>query len=168
MISEEFIAKMIELRDEEDMSLWTQGDLLRDTPLTKSEVKKLAEILSRKASTLELRRRVSTETPDDKRRPEYSWSIYSIFIRIEDPIVRWELMFARKEWTITEANEAVKQATYGGRRTPSAISKAMVVGDILVKGKWEKGKLTLRVWLGSEYEVEYSGDERTTTITIAP
>lgn len=160
--------RLSQLRNDEDNALWTQGDVLRDNPLSKADLRKVADILQRKVSTLELRRRVSVETPTDQRKPQYSWSIYSIFIKIEDPAMRWQLMFSRPEWTIPEANETVRGILYGvGPRKPKeAITKTMVVNDIMVKGTLEKGVLTVKVWLGDSYDVEVDQSGRTTTLTF--
>lgn len=163
----EVVDRLSQLRDDEDVALWTQGDVLRDHPLSKADLRKVADILQRKVSTLEMRRRVSVETPADQRKPQYSWSIYSIFIKIEDPAMRWQLMFSRPEWTIQEANETVRGILYGGPRKPKdAITKTMVVNDIMVKGTLEKGVLTVKVWLGESYDVEVDQNGRTTTLTF--
>ncbi|SRR5258706_3306924 len=164
MLNDELVRNMLSLRDDEDSSLWQQGDILRDNALTKAETKKLAEILQRKPSTLDLRRRVSTETPNDKRNKNYSWSIYALFVRIEDPAIRWQLMFSRTEWTIQSASDAVRHVTQGDPKQSQTLSKAMVIGDILVKGKLENDVLILKVWLGDSYDVDVSQNGRVTSI----
>lgn len=167
MLDEELIDAMRKLRDDEDNSLWKQGDLLRDNALTKAEMRKLAELLQRKTSTLEERKRVSTETPSEYRRTEYAWTIYKEFTRIEDPAVRWQLMFSRKDWTYNSAKEAVNLAL-GKPVAPvaNALSKAMVVGDILIKAKLDKGTLTIKAFVGESYDVDVSQNERITTIEL--
>ena len=40
MLTQEFIDKFLELRDDEDDSLWAQGDMLRELDPTQSELVK--------------------------------------------------------------------------------------------------------------------------------
>jgi hypothetical protein len=165
VLDEALVNQMLELRGDEDNTLWRQGDILRDNALTLSETKQLADRLQLKASTLNARRRVSTETPNDKRNPNYAWSIYNIFVRIEDHDARWQLMFSRKGWTIKTANESVRRVTTGTSKVSSIVSKTMVVGDVMVKGRLENdGTLTLKVFVGDNYEHEITTSGRYTTI----
>jgi hypothetical protein len=170
MLTEQVIDQMRKCGDDEDGSLWKQGDLLRDNPLSKAEMKKLAELLQRKVSTLEMRRRVSTETPNDKRRKEYSWTIYAKFVQIEDQTIRWQLMFSRLDWTYESATKAVRDVLYGDRGPrPDSTTKAMMVGDILVKGRLDKsGVFTVKVWLGEEYDVDHQQTGKVTSLTFTP
>lgn len=165
MLNDETLTRLLSLRGEEDNTLWAQGDLLRDNPLSASETKKIAELMQLKAATLNLRRRVSTETPNDKRNAKYAWSIYAIFVRIEDPIIRWNLMFSRHEWTVQSATEAVRSVNDQRSNVPVSVSKTMVVGDIIVKGRLEKdGTLIIKVFVGDDYECDTSRGSKYTTI----
>jgi hypothetical protein len=166
MLTNEFIEEFTKLRDDEDASLWQQGDMLKEAAFARSELKKVAELAQKKASTLAFRERVSRETPPEKRDKKYSWSIYSIFVQIEDHDTRWSLMFSRPAWTVEAANKAVKETQKGDiTQPPKSITGKMYVGDILVSGRMEKGdRLSLKVWVPDSYDVDVDDSNRRYTI----
>lgn len=169
MLTEELITQMKSLRNDEDNSLWKQGDLMRDHALSKAEMKKLAEILQLKVSTLNNRRMVSIETPEDKRKKEYAWSIYSKFAMIDEPVIRWQLMFSRPSWTIDEATKVVQQQKRPTVQVKPATSKYMIIDDIRIGAKLDDaGKLTVTVSLGSSYDVDVDQNDRKSIIVFTP
>lgn len=177
MMSEDFILRMKQFTDEEDIGLWGMGDTMRDAvpPLKKDDIRKLADIVHRTPAVLKHRRDVSVETTEDKRRPGYSWTLYSIFSRIEDPAIRWELLFSRpgNEWTIETATKVVRDTNYaarGSHRVASSVARGqMLIGGVLIKGHLtQAGKLILQVNLGEEYAVAHTVHHESTTVTFVP
>lgn len=169
-LNESIIEKMTVLIQKEDETLWAQGDLLVEAHLGRHEMKKLADIVQRKPQTLELRRRVAIETPREKRNPNHSWSIYAIFVKIEDPATRWEMLFSRDSWTVNEARKAVREFTFGPPQPANNNIKRMVVGDVLVRGHLkDDGSMDVTVWLGNEYDATVTkASDKSTTVTFIP
>lgn len=109
MLTDDVITRMKALIKKEEISLWEQGDILKDAALSDEEMGKLAQILQRKVATLRHRERVSREIPPNMRDSRHSWSIYSILIRVPDQAERQRLLDSRLEWTIESMELQVRQ-----------------------------------------------------------
>lgn len=153
MLTGDVISQLKAHTGDEDQSLWTQGDILRDNEITKEEVRRLSKILQQSPAKLLARQFVSTETPNNLRYSAYSWIMYSVFVKIVDTEQRWQAMFAREDWTLREAKEIVRTLNPSPSEEQAKLTHteraSLKVGNVTVKAKLDaKGQLTLLVGLG--------------------
>ncbi len=164
------IEKVEELVRKGDSVAWELGDLLKRMAPADFELQKLSERVGLTKAVLRTFIRTATETPEDNRHPEkYSHSIYRIFARINDPGIRWQLLFSRPNWTVEEASKTVREIINGASKRSDTVTKSMVVGDIQIRGKLDiHGVLTVRVWRGKESDPEITdSNDNVTTVTFS-
>lgn len=174
MLTNDIIEQLKIYVDDEDASLWTQGDILNDNDITKDEVKKLAAILQQPTSKLFNTQFVAAETPPEQRRAGYSWAMYAVFTKIVDPNVRWTTMFSRDDWTLAEAKDFVRILRSGGDnvelpKLTHTERGSMKVGGVDVKGSLNaKGQLTVTVYVGGERDVRVEHQKGSVKFVFPP
>lgn len=171
MLTEKVINELKAFTGDEDRSLWTQGDILVENEITKEEVQRLSKILQQSPAKLLARQFVSAETPSNFRNPTYSWSLYQVFTKISDAEYRWDTMFSRKDWTLTEAKEVVRTLTASANAEQLQLTRvaraSLKVGNVTVKAKLNpKGQLTLLVSLGGDRVCEVTPQTTNTRIVF--
>ena len=147
-LTDSFIEKMQELCRNESLCLFEMGDLLVQAQLTDEEMKKLAQVVQRKASTLRQRERVSREITKDMRDDKHSWTVYAELVRIPEKKDRITLLNSRTEWTVEAMRKAVDDFidTQSGRPRRVRVDKAgLKVGDVTVVAELSGDDLTITI-----------------------
>lgn len=171
MLTNEIIDQLRAFSDDEDASLWSQGDILNDNQITRDEVKRLAVILAQSPAKLRKRQYVAAQTPIENRHEGYSWNLYALFTNIADVEKRFQVLYSRQDWTLAEAREVVH--SYSSRpvaeqnKLTHVERAALKVGNVTVKAKLNpKGELTLLVSLGGDRDVHITHQSLNTKIVF--
>lgn len=175
VLTDKQIDEMRSLRSHEDMSLWGQGDKLREWALNRDDLAKLSELLQISVATLKQRERVAREFPPHTRDARHAFGVYSVFLGITNTTERMKVLNSRMEWTIEAAKEQVRLwrkrnaldgLSPGGSATLDARA-VMRVGDIRVVGEMVGSQLKLTVEMAvSEPELFPIGHQLIVVCTV--
>lgn len=148
MLTDDFVTKMQELCQNENLCLFEMGDLLVKAQLAEEDMRKLAQIVQRKASTLRQRERVAREITSDMRDSKHSWTVYAELIRITEKKDRVALLASRAEWTVEAIRKAVDDfiEIKSGRPRRVRVEKAgLKVGDVTITAELTGDDLAITI-----------------------